>query len=150
MPCDLVHAEIHATLTNGDMVVATFGKHRHDDGDDDDADDDGDKGKDKDKDRNGDKDKRHVGMNPKVRPNPLNPSAVLSFTTSREGRVRVMVYDMQGRLVKSLLDGFRGAGEQSLTWDGSSSRGLKVASGVYYFRIQAAEGDIIQRVAVVK
>jgi putative Ig domain-containing protein/flagellar hook capping protein FlgD/Big-like domain-containing protein len=146
MPCDLVHAEIHATLTNGAMVVATFGKHHQHDGDDD-GDDvaDGDKGKDHD----GDKDKRH-GMNPKCRPNPLNPSTELVFTTSREGRVRVTVYDMQGRLVKSLLDGFRGTGEQSVRWDGSSSRGLKVASGVYYFRIQAEEGETIQRVAVVK
>jgi hypothetical protein len=163
LPCDLVNAEIHATLTSGATVVATFGKDGHpggDGGDDDDGDDD-DKDK-KDKDNNDrDKDKHdgddrdalghgHHGMNPKVRPNPLNPRTELSFTLAREGRVRVTVYDMRGRLVKTLLDGFRAAGLQSLAWDGSNAHSQKVPSGVYFFRIQAPEGEIHQKVAVVK
>ena len=141
MPCDLVNAEIHATLTNGAIVVATFGNGHHDDGDDD-------KDKDKDKDKN--KDKGRCKMNTSIRPNPLNPKADLSFTMAREGRVRVAVYDMRGRLVKILLDEFRAVGEQKLMWDGSNAQSQKVASGVYFFRIQAPEGDVIQRVAVVK
>jgi len=143
MPCDLVSAEIHATLTNGALVVATFGDHKHDD--------DGDDDKDKDK----DKDKGHGGqdarlLSPKARPNPLNPRTELSFTMSREGRVRVTVYDMQGRLVNTLLDEVRGVGEQKVMWDGSSAQNGKVASGVYFFQIQAPEGQVVQRVAVVK
>jgi len=62
----------------------------------------------------------------------------------------VTVYDMQGRFVKSLLDEFRAAGEQRLAWNGSNAQSQKVASGVYFFRIQAPEGAYIQRVAVVK
>ncbi len=147
LPCDLIHAEIHATLTGGDTVVATFGD-RHDDGDKD-------KGKDKDKDRDKDKDKGHGErdhrfLHPRTRPNPLNPMTELSFTMSREGRVRVSVYDMQGRLVNTLLDEVRAVGEQKVAWNGSNARNQKVASGVYFFRIQAPEGEVIQRVAVVK
>ena len=145
MPCGLVNAEIHATLTSGATVVATFGKDRHDG--DDDEDQDADKGEGDDRDGNK---KHHAGLNPKVRPNPLNPTTELSFTMSREGRVRVTVYDMQGRFVKSLLDEFRTAGEQRLAWNGSNAQSQKVASGVYFFQIQAPEGQIIQRVAVVK
>jgi hypothetical protein len=150
MPCDLVNAEIHATLTSGATVVATFGKHGHEDeGEgDEDKDKDRDKGKDKDHDAQAGNDTR--GLNPKARPNPLNPKTELSFTMSREGRVRVMVYDMQGRLVKTLLDDVRAVGEQRLSWDGSNARSEKVASGVYFFRIQAPEGEVIHRVAVVK
>ena len=51
MPCDLIHAEIHATLTNGATVVATFGKNNHED------EGEGDKDKDTDKDRDKGKDK---------------------------------------------------------------------------------------------
>src|SRR5206468_8970143 len=125
-----------------------------------DTDKDRDKGKDKDRDKGKDKDegKDHGtlagndtrGLNPKARPNPLNPKTELSFTMSREGRVRVTVYDMQGRLVKTLLDDIRATGEQRLSWDGSNARREKVASGVYFFRIQAPEGEVIHRVAVVK
>ncbi|HZE20019.1 MAG TPA: FlgD immunoglobulin-like domain containing protein [Candidatus Angelobacter sp.] len=159
MPCDLASAEIRATLTSGTTVVATFNGNSHGDEGDKDKDKNKDKDKDKDKDKNKDQDqiadkgqggKDTKGLNPKARPNPLNPQTMLSFTMSREGRVRVTVYDMQGRLVKTLLDEVRPAGEQRLSWDGSNARSQKVASGVYFFRIQAPEGDVIHRVAVVK
>ena len=156
MPCDLVNAEIHATLTSGATVVATFGKDRHEDEGEEDKDKDKDKDRDKGKDKDEGKDHGALagndtrGLSPKARPNPLNPKTELSFTLSREGRVRVTVYDMQGRLMKTLLDDNRGVGEQRLSWDGSNARGEKVASGVYFFRIQAPEGEVIQRVAVVK
>src|SRR6267378_678194 len=161
LPCDLVNAEIHATLTNGATVVATFGGDRHADEDKDkdkNKDKDKDKNKDKNNDKNKDNDKGNEGrggkdvrvLKAKIWPNPLNPRTELSFSMSREGRVRVTIYDMQGRLVKTLLDEVRAAGEQKLAWDGSNARSQRVASGVYFFRIQAPEGEVIQRVAVVK
>ncbi len=155
LPCDLIEAEIHATLTSGATVVALFEENRRPHK----GDKDKDKGKDKDKDKDDDGDgddrrawgkDRNGRMKPICRPNPLNPATELVFTMSREGRVRVTVYDMRGRFVKALLDGFRGIGEQSLMWDGSNAQSQRVASGVYFFRIQAPEGDVVQRVAVVK
>jgi hypothetical protein len=149
LPCDLVDAEIRATLLNGDTVVAVFHGDRHqaDDGDDHDKD----KGKDGDKGGDGGKGKRgHGVLCATAMPNPLNPSTMLSFTMSREGQVRVTIYDMKGRLVKTLLDGFRSAGEQLLAWDGSNATNSKVASGMYFIRIQAPEGVVVQRVAVMK
>jgi hypothetical protein len=155
--CRLTEAEIHATLANGATVVATFGKDRPQGDHDGDKDDDKDDGEHHDGDKDGDRDDRevrgregHGKMNPCVRPNPLNPMTELLFTMSREGQARVTVYDMQGRVVKVLLDQFRSAGQQRLAWDGSNSNGRRVASGVYFFRIQAPEGDVVQRVAVVK
>ena len=134
LPCDLLDAEMHATLTNGGTVVATFSGTKH---------------KDKDKDCKGER--GHAGvLSVNVKPNPLNPRTELSFTMSRGGRVRVTVYDTRGRLVKALLDEVRAAGDQKLAWDGSNAQSQKVASGVYFFRIQAPEGEVVQRVAVVK
>ena len=163
MPCDLVHAEIHATLTSGAAVVATFGKDRppHDGDREEDEVTSGDEGKDEEtgQDTVEDPDKKdgehgdandRRAMNLRVRPNPLNPMTELSFTTSREGMVRVTVYDMQGRRVKVLLGEFRAAGDQRLAWDGSNAQGQRVASGVYFFRVQASEGEFTRRVAVVK
>lgn len=130
LPDSLADATVQLTLADGSTVVGTFGgshlaEHGH-------GEDEG------------------RGMDAKAQPNPLNPSTKLTFTLSRAGRVQVGVYDLQGRLVARLLDEVRSAGPQSLTWDGSNSRSAHVSSGVYFFRIQAPEGQVIQRVAVVK
>jgi hypothetical protein len=90
------------------------------------------------------------GLNAKAKPNPLNPKTEVTFTLSKPGRVRVSVYDLQGRLVNTLLDEVRPVGEQRVTWDGSNARSQRVSSGMYYFRIQAPEGNESKGVAVVK
>jgi len=147
LPCALVDAQILATLTSGATVVATFGGS-HGDGDDDDKDKDKDKGKGDDDRRIADAKKEHLRA--EVTPNPLAPSTKLSFTMAREGRVRVAVYDMQGRLVKKLLDEFRTSGSQAVAWDGTNESNLRVVSGVYFLRIQAPEGLVTSRVTVVR
>jgi PKD repeat protein len=83
-------------------------------------------------------------------PNPLNPSTKLEFKTSQAGRVTVQVYDLQGRLVKTLQDGTMPAGYNTVHWDGSTGNGTKVSSGMYYLRVKATEGETVVRVAVVK
>jgi flagellar hook assembly protein FlgD len=69
---------------------------------------------------------------------------------SREGRVRVSIYDLQGRIVKTLLDEIRRGGEHRLGWDGTNSRNQTVPSGVYFFRIQTHENEVTRKVAVLK
>jgi hypothetical protein len=122
LPGSLVDATVNGTLTTGGGFVATIGG----------------------------KFAGEKGLHSKVRPNPLNPTTKLTFRLSQPGRVRVHVYDLQGRLVKTLLDANRPAGDQSLTWDGSNSRSATVPSGVYFFRIQAPQGEEVQRVTVLK
>ena len=138
LPCALVDAQILATLSNGDTLVATFQGDHHDD----------DHGKGDDDDHGG---SDHEGvLAAKLKPNPLHPNTELSFATTRDGQVRVTVYDMQGRVVKMLLDQYRAAGQQTLAWDGTNEWNLRVPSGVYFLRIQAPEGAVTRRVAVLK
>jgi len=146
--CALVDAQIIATLTNGTTVVATFGDgHPHGD---DDGNDDGDQGKGKDGGGHDGDDSRSAGVHGvTATPNPLHPRTELSFTTDREGRLRVTVYDMQGRLVKKLVDDSRPAGQQRLTWDGANQSNARVSTGVYLIRIQTSQGSITHRIAVV-
>jgi hypothetical protein len=66
-------------------------------------------------------------------PNPLNPATVLWFGTTREGSVKVDVFDLSGRLVRSLYEGSMPPGDNSVAWDGTADGGGKVSSGVYYF-----------------
>jgi hypothetical protein len=85
-----------------------------------------------------------------VSPNPLNPEGVLSFATSRAGRVHVAVFDLNGRLVRTLLDETRAAGYQEVVWNGTDGGGRKVASGVYFFRIDSQEGRVVRSATVLK
>jgi len=67
-----------------------------------------------------------------VSPNPLNPEAELTFSMARPGFAEVRMYDIQGRLVRTLLPGaFIAAGDHEVTIDGRGQRGERLSSGVY-------------------
>jgi hypothetical protein len=85
-----------------------------------------------------------------VTPNPMNPSGTLTFTTAKHGLVRVRVYDLAGRLVRQMLDGRLAAGFHEVPIDGLGSRGERLASGVYFFRIDTPEGTETGRFAIMK
>jgi PKD repeat protein len=74
-------------------------------------------------------------------PSPLRSQSVLEFATSRPGRLEVMLYDIQGRLVRRLSrESNAPAGLHRIPVDGRSDQGGLLASGVYFYRIQANEG----------
>jgi PKD repeat protein len=74
-------------------------------------------------------------------PNPLNPEGTITFRTSRPGNVKVLIFDLHGRLVRSLEPGTDlGVGYHDVRLDGRSDQGEQLPSGVYFYRIEAAEG----------
>jgi PKD repeat protein len=87
-----------------------------------------------------------------ISPNPLNPQAMLSFTTTKPGAIRVQMFDPQGRLVKSVTDERASmAGYHNYTIDGRSATGTKLASGVYFVKIWTEhDGDEVQRITILK
>jgi len=70
-------------------------------------------------------------------PNPFNPTTRIAFGLAAQGRVSLRVYDAAGRLVRVLFEGSRPAGNYTELWDGRDSRGGAVASGIYFYRLQA-------------
>ncbi|MEA2063413.1 MAG: FlgD immunoglobulin-like domain containing protein [Gemmatimonadota bacterium] len=77
-------------------------------------------------------------------PNPFNPSTTIEFSVP-EGRmiqVSLDVYDLRGRLVRSLVADTREPGTYNVHWDGTDKSGRRVASGVYFYRIKA--GTFVQ------
>jgi len=75
----------------------------------------------------------------RVGPNPLNPEAVLSIHMPQDGRLRVRVYDVTGRLVRTLVDdASRSAGDHEIRFDGRRDDGTSLSSGRYYLRVEAA------------
>lgn len=63
-------------------------------------------------------------------PNPFNASTTIEFAAANDGRARVEIYDITGRLVQIAFDGIINAGEHSVIWDAAEH-----ASGVYFYRL---------------
>ena len=72
-------------------------------------------------------------------PNPFNPSTTIRFALPMRASVELKVYDLLGREVRVLMSGDQFApGIHSVTWDGRNSIGQAVATGVYFYRINAS------------
>jgi len=85
-----------------------------------------------------------------ISPNPITGSAVLSYSLAVAGRVKLGVYDIAGRLVAGMVDGSRSAGYHSVTWHGTNDGGQRIASGVYFVRLEAGGDSRTRRVTVVR
>jgi hypothetical protein len=73
-------------------------------------------------------------------PNPFNPITTIHYDIPAPGAdVNISIYDVSGRLIRSLVKERRGAGEWSVQWNGENDRGQSVASGVYFYRMRAGE-----------
>ena len=70
-------------------------------------------------------------------PNPFNPNTTIRFALPANVQVELTLYDMAGQKVATLLSGPRQAGIYSLQWDGRDDQGRELASGVYFYRLQA-------------
>jgi len=72
-------------------------------------------------------------------PNPFNPSTVIRFGILREGAVKLRIFDVSGRLVRTLVDETKTPGKYTAVWYGSNDSGKPVASGVYFYLLEAKE-----------
>jgi len=85
-------------------------------------------------------------------PNPFNPSTTISFTLSatRYTVVKLEVYNMLGQKVKTLFNGVLNAGSYSFQWNGQNDFARPVASGIYFYRLQADQKAQIKQMVLMK
>jgi hypothetical protein len=72
-------------------------------------------------------------------PNPFNPVTRIAFTIAERCQVRLAVYDASGREVKALVNRPLAADHYEVMWDGTNNRGARVASGIYFYRLDAGK-----------
>jgi hypothetical protein len=73
------------------------------------------------------------------RPNPFNQTTKIEFTVAKPGFVSLIVYDILGREVKTIASEQLTPGHKSAVWDGRDEQGREVASGIYFYRLRAAD-----------
>ncbi len=83
-------------------------------------------------------------------PNPFNPRTRISFSLAKAGPAMLQVFDVSGRLVKTLLQEDLPAGDQSVLWDGTAAGGQPVATGVYFYRLETDEKVMSRRMMLLK
>ncbi len=83
-------------------------------------------------------------------PNPFNPTTTISFQLSAVSRITLMIYDILGREVRTLVNEKETAGPHAVLWDGTDQDGRHVASGVYYYQLTTLNGSITKKAVLVK
>ncbi|MCK4511555.1 T9SS type A sorting domain-containing protein, partial [bacterium] len=75
-----------------------------------------------------------------ARPNPFNPTTTIAYSLAGRSNVAIRVYDVAGRVVRTLVDGEAEAGPHTIVWDGTTDSGERAASGVYFVKMEGT-GD---------
>ena len=83
-------------------------------------------------------------------PNPSRDGARIDFSLGQAGPVSLSIYDVSGRLVRTLLSGESVEGAQSRHWDGRDEGGHELASGVYFYRLQAGERSLTRKLVLIR
>jgi len=76
-------------------------------------------------------------------PNPFNPETAIRFHLNERRKMRLLIFDLHGKLVRTLIDGELPIGEHTISWDGRNQIGQAAASGVYYYELVA--GNKVER-----
>jgi hypothetical protein len=83
-------------------------------------------------------------------PNPFNPTTTIRYAISSAQNITLGVFDVRGRLVRSLGAGAKGAGPHQTVWDGHDDHGRPVASGVYYVRLAGDRETLTRKIVLLK
>lgn len=83
-------------------------------------------------------------------PNPFNPLTNIAFELKEASDVRLEIFNVQGRKVKTLISWQLASGSHSVVWDGTDSGNKPVASGVYFYRLETGKGAAIKKCVLLK
>jgi len=83
-------------------------------------------------------------------PNPFNPTTTIRYVIDADATIRLLVYDVNGRMVRKLVDQLERAGEHVVAWDGRDTQGTPVASGLYFYRLQSDDFAEVRKMTLLK
>ena len=83
-------------------------------------------------------------------PNPFNPVTTIQYDIPIDSEVLLLVYDIQGRLVKTLVNTNQSAGYKSIRWNGMNDLGQSVSAGMYFYHLQAVGYSKVRKMVLLK
>ena len=83
-------------------------------------------------------------------PNPFNPTTQISYALPKAAKVDIVVYNIYGQEVRTLLSEFQGSGYHAVVWDGTGNSGERASSGVYYYRVTAGKHHVTKKMTLLQ
>jgi subtilisin family serine protease len=83
-------------------------------------------------------------------PNPFNPSTTMSFALPKRERVKIKIYDILGREIRTLVNKTMQAGIKKVEWDGRDNKGNPVPTGIYFYKLEAGDFTDIKKMLMIK
>lgn len=83
-------------------------------------------------------------------PNPFNPATTIQFALSEDGQVELVVYDLRGQRISTLVNGYMEAGYHRATWNGIDQKGKPVSSGIYIYELKAGGQRLVKKMMLIK
>jgi hypothetical protein len=83
-------------------------------------------------------------------PNPAQPATLIGYEVPYTCFVKLQIYDVSGRLVRTLVSVENGQGSYAVPWDGTDARGAAVAPGIYFYRFEAGTFDTARKLILLR
>ena len=83
-------------------------------------------------------------------PNPFNPETTIEYSLNKDSLVRIAVYDLKGRLVRTLKKEYEQAGAHSVIWNGINNDGKNVSSGSYFIKMESNDNQDLRKITLIK
>ena len=83
-------------------------------------------------------------------PNPFNPDTKISYALPNDCHVKMTIYNLLGQKIKVLVDEHQTAGTKDVYWNGKDDNGKEVASGVYFYKLDAGEFTWSRRMLLIR
>jgi len=94
---------------------------------------------------------RDVPLDPVTNyPNPFNAGTTIRYSVTQGHRVSVVVYDLLGRTVSTLVDRYQTEGDYSIPWDGHDAQGRAVPAGIYLIRVRTGDVNTVGKMVLLK
>ncbi len=83
-------------------------------------------------------------------PNPFNPTTSISYQLPNTTHVKLEVFGTNGQKIRTLVNGTVSAGNHNVQWDAMDARGMKVASGIYFYRLETGDFTSVKKMTLMK
>jgi hypothetical protein len=83
-------------------------------------------------------------------PNPFNPSTRIKFVLAEQSHTKLIIYNIKGQIVRTLLNDTLSADDYSVTWNGRNDNGISVSSGIYYLQLNTPSQNMTRKILLLK
>jgi len=83
-------------------------------------------------------------------PNPFNPTTTIDYSIPKSGQVELVIFNLAGQKVRTLIDANQSAAFYKVVWDGRNDNGESVGSGFYFYRILSGNFSKIEKMMLIK